>query len=168
MIFLNQLLAGSVIDNVSSSSISSGYINIKGYKTESTTNTVGYSGDVYSGIDEILDSLGSQASYVTKTSAQTNPETGHTTYYITFTRPGSTYGGNLTIGSYDFTKYKKLFFTVYNYQGSGSVSFGSFSQEITAAKTYCIDIKSYQGNFNIKFSNNGINGYSVNNVYLEG
>ena len=163
IIFDKALQAGSVISS-SYSEISSGYINVKGGAVE-TENTVGYSGDVYSSMNEVLESLGSQRDYVVRTYTQTSG--GHTTYYVVFKRTALR-SGYLELGSYDFSKYKTLKFSITNYKASGSVSFGDEKEAIASAGTYSIDIKDRKGNYNIKFSSDSVNGYSVNNIYLEG
>lgn len=165
IIFDTALRAGSVLDSLHAQISVGGYMSIKG-TTVTSSNTVGYSGDVYSSMSEVLASLGSQRDYVTKTFTQTNSQ-GHTTYFVVFTTSRNI-GGSLEIGSYDFTKYKKLKFTVVSYAAGGSLSFGSESIKITAAGEYSVDIKDLKGAFNLKFSSNGESGYTVNNVYLEG
>lgn len=86
----------------------------------------------------------------------------------TFADPTVPVSGYITLGSYDFTKYKTLKFTVASYAAGGSVSFGDKTENITAVGEYAIDIKDCEGNYDIKFSSDGTNGYTVNNVYLEG
>lgn len=169
IIFDTALRAGSVLNSSYSQISVGGYISIKGTTISTTKKTTSrYSGDVYSSISEVLDSLGSMGDYVTGTSMQTS-ESGHVTYIVHFSIPQTTHvGGNFTLGSYDFTKYKTLQFTVVSYAGRGSVSFGDKTVNITASGVYSIDIKDLEGTFDIKFSSDSSNGYTVNNVYLAG
>lgn len=168
IIFDTALRAGSVLSSSYSQISVGGYISIKG-TTKNTTKkeTRLFSGDVYSSMSEVLASLGTQRDYVTGTSTQVSD--GHVTYIVYLSIPETTHiGGSFTIGSYDFTKYKMLKFTVASYAASGSLSFGSETIKITAAGEYSVDIKDLEGSFDIKLSSDSSNGYTVNNVYLAG
>ena len=169
IIFDTALREGSVLSSSYSQISVGGYISVKGTTKSTTSNTTRrYSGDSYSSMAEVLASLGSQRDYVTGTSTQVS-ESGHVTYIVYLSIPKITHvGGNFTMGSYDFTKYKTLKFTVASYAASGSLSFGSETIRITAAGVYSIDIKDLEGTFDIKFSSDSSSGYTVNNVYLEG
>ena len=169
IIFDTALRAGSVLSSSYSQISVGGYISIKGTTISTTEKTTRrYSGDVYSSMSEVLASLGSQRDFVTGTSTQVS-ESGHVTYIVHLSIPQTTHvGGNFTIGSYDFTKYKTLKFTVASYAASGSLSFGSETIRITAAGEYSVDIKDIEGSFDIKLSSDSSNGYTVKNIYLEG
>ena len=164
IIFLNGLLQGSVTSSSSYSGITSGLINVKGHTTSSEgTRSQSFAYSAWSSATEVemyLIGLGRQNVSVVDTGNDYRATWTVTTY--------TGHSGSISIGSYDFTKYKTLNFTITNYSGSGTVSFGGVSQNITSDGVYSIDIENYQGNYSITFSCDESSGYSVNNIYLEG
>jgi hypothetical protein len=184
MIFYNGWLRGDIKDS-EHSEIGSRCIDVKGYRNfDVKHNSKGYfkyyqepdSGPIH--YDKPMNTVASLTEeyqamgYTYSTSKQAwtfhIEDTDENTLTVHwYTDLVSHYPGFITIGSYDFTKYKTLNFTVEEYQGKGTVSFGDFSEEITAIGSYSINVKDYKGDFNIKFSSDSSSGYSVNNVYLD-
>lgn len=162
IIFLNGSLTGDII-NSSFSEVSS-VINIKGGETTQTGRQA-FPGDYeYNGL------TGSEAIYAWAAAA------GHQNVRVYANGDGficewsSTrrVGGSLTIGTYDFKKYKTLKFTVSDYSGKGTLTVENLTKEINANGDYSVDIKALKGTYDLKFSSDSVSGYSVNNVYLEG
>lgn len=175
IIFLNGILEGEVKD-VSSESSKDSYLNIKGHQYY-------HEGDKrqYSVLKSDCSTTSEAIDYVKQIIGNTTGYTfscmdGGNNWYVyalnTLTAGYKTESGYITIGSYDFTKYKTLRFTVTNYSSKGSVSFGDISKEIVNAGEYEIDIKVYEGEFDITFNsdsaNGRVDGYSISNIYLKG
>ena len=192
IIFLNELLAGDIIKKEHAEIIdnehaedSSGYIDVKGYHNSDTVHNYKpyfkYHQDADGTIhyDIVMNTVESLTQEYTKSGYTLSTSKEPWTFYITdtdentltvhwFTDTGRYFPGFITIGSYSFTGYKTLNFTVEEYKGAGTISFGDFSQVIDAVGVYSINIKDYDGSFDIKFGSDSFSGYSVNNVYLEG
>lgn len=168
VIFDTALRAGSVISKTDYVTTGTGYIVVKGYsESYETTKSQGFSYPTWSSADEVeayLISLGRQNVSVTTRYNSDGSIAGFTGHYTTTVH--NYYPGSISIGSYDFTKYKTLTFRVTSYSGSGKIAFGSFSQNITSAGEYAVNIESYQGNYDITFSCDSSSGFSVNDVVL--
>jgi hypothetical protein len=191
IIFLDELLAGEIIENVDSD-IYSERINVKGHEKYDSGRAfadyfkyaVDASGniryDVPMNTKSSLESAYEARGYTQSASGEPwtfyviDPGSGAQgesntwrVYYYGYPKTWK-YPGHIIIGHYDFTKYKKLKFTVDKYEGSGSISFGDNIEEVSAAGEYSIDIKECEGIFDIKFRSDSSTGFAVNNVYLEG
>ncbi|MBQ2741916.1 MAG: hypothetical protein IJA06_03775 [Oscillospiraceae bacterium] len=173
MIFDTDLRAGEVCGNSYSEIYSGSYIRVVGGRVKNDrTRELRFSYSVYTeteALDYVKNELYNGNLTGLSISITSRTSTGFTiTVVNTLESEYRNVSGYITIGSYDFTKYKKLKFTVASYTAGGSVSVGSKSVEITAAGEYSVDINDLKGAFDIKFSSDGVNGYTVNNVYLEG
>lgn len=165
VIFNTTLRAGEIIDSsYSEINLDSGCIDVKGERVAENEyidlSTADYT--EAGAIAYVEDVLGGH----NVKSGVTINSSGDEVYRV-FYDVYRSYFGYIEIGSYNFTKYNMLKFTVTNYSGSGSIAFGDVSEPITADGEYSINIENYEGNFNIKFNSDDVSGYSVNNIYLE-
>lgn len=165
VIFNTTLRAGEIIESsYSEINLDSGCIDVKGKKVIES-RVLPYDADEYTE-EEARAAAEADGYEVDYCQIMADEESGGSTIHV-YCRKTFSYSGYIQIGSYDFAKYNTLKFTVTNYSGSGSITFGDVSEPITADGEYSIDIENYEGSFNIKFSSDDVSGYSVNNIYLE-
>ena len=165
------LLEGSVKNNSGYSSISSNYLSIQGsteyvppsvrsmnfsYSAWTEAEAISYVADLYGGGDGY--SIG------------ITDRTDHG-FTITIIENGDGYyvsvAGYITIGSYDFTKYKILKFNIANFQGAGKLTCGGKTLAINGAGEYLFDIEDMYSVYDLKFECNAKEGYVVTSIALE-
>lgn len=194
IIFDGTLKAGRVLGKSYSSISSAGYINIcGGSRTVSNVRKLSFPYPLYTEAeinDYVENTLGygkdeQNAGYVSvsisKVQYHDQPvdEYREGTVYVTITDnliDSSNYEvkGYLTIGNYDFNKYKKLKIQVSSAPGSGTLTIlnGSnnnvLTQNIYSSREYSIDIKNLNAIYSLKFESSGKDGFNIRKIYLEG
>lgn len=192
IIFDTSLKAGEIITNSYSNISNKGYIDVSGgtYTTggkKSKSYALNWGGDETVWTKEEAEEAFKEQYGVTEIKSSVSSD--GQSVRITTETPISTHstGGSIILGSYDFTKYKTLKFTVTSYNGAGyfilnqNAKKGSFwgwgssngtdigkQISINGKKEYLIDIKNYTGIYNLKFVSNSTSGFKIINVYLEG
>lgn len=193
IIFDGTLKAGRVLGKSYSSISSAGYINIcGGSRTVSNVRKFSFAYPLYTkaDINDYLAELGYSKDqenaglidiHVGDPQYHDQPvdEYREGTIYVTVTDnliDSSSYEvkGYLTIGNYDFNKYKKLKIQVSSAPGSGTLTILNSSnnnvltQSIYSSGEYSIDIKNLNAVYSLKFESSGKDGFNIRKIYLEG